>query len=79
LEELAPSLLIAGFSTDRKFRAHKRWEKTASGQSGPIATVNAEYDKLPFSRKRLSGKKCISCDHLPRCSPHIMFLNQPNF
>jgi len=75
LEELAPSLLTDAVSTQRKFRAHKRWEKRASGQPGPIATVNAERDKLPFSRKTLRGKKCISCGHLPRCSPHIMFLN----
>jgi hypothetical protein len=76
LEELAPSLLTAEVSTERKFRAHKRWEERASGQSGPIATVNAECDKLPFSRKRLGGKKFISCgEHLPRCSPHMKFLN----
>jgi len=75
LDELAPSLLTAEVGTERKFRAHKRWEKRASGQSRTKATVNAECDTLPFSRKRLSGKKCISCGHLLRCSPHIMFLN----
>jgi hypothetical protein len=74
LEELAPSLLTAKVSTERKFRTHK-WEKKASGQSGPIAAVNAECDKLASSRKRLSGKKCISYGHLPRCSPHTIFLN----
>jgi hypothetical protein len=69
LKELAPSLLTAEVSAQRKFRAQKRWEKRASGQSRPIATVNADVTNCPFQGTDLVEKNVFLAVTYPGAPP----------